>query len=86
MRERHPYDPSCPDCIPAIINTETGEVLPREHPTMVKILKHWYTTPFIQRGAFIAVTVYSSTDADDRRNADPILDAISRIVKQATSN
>lgn len=86
MTDQHPYDPQCPHCIPALINVKTGEVYPEDHPLMVKILKYWHTTPFAQRAAFIAVTVDSSTDPSDQRNAQPIVDAMAALMRQATSN
>lgn len=56
----HKYDPHCPDCTPAWINMETGEVYPKDHPIMITVMKVWWTAPFREREAYINVT--TSTD------------------------
>jgi len=63
--ERHPYDPKCPMCTPAMIDVESGALLPEDSPEMVQVMKVWNSLPFKHREAFINVTVFNSRAPDD---------------------
>lgn len=63
--ERHRYDPNCPQCTPAIMDVESGEVLADDSPTMIQVMKVWNSLPFAHREAFINVTVFNSRAPED---------------------
>lgn len=69
---RHRYDPQCPDCIPAVVNMNTGELLAKDSPTMAQVLKVWNTLPFAHREAFINVTAFGGEDATDWALAEQV--------------
>lgn len=56
------FDDSCPGCRPAMIDVQTGEPLPPEHPAMVKVMALWATTSRAEREAFHDVTCLNSRD------------------------
>jgi hypothetical protein len=47
------------------MNLETGEVLPADHPTMLKIMAIWETTSRAQRAAYHRVMCLNSRDPVD---------------------
>ena len=73
MSERHRYDPSCRLCVPALVDAETGEVLPPHAFEMVALMLVWNASPFCDREAFINVTVFNSRDADDVARASGVM-------------
>ena len=86
MRPFHTYDPSCPDCIPAILNTKTRESYPRDHPLMVAVMKVWDVAPFAERKAYMAVTRENSTDPRVLATAKPLLRRMEQAMNHISSN
>jgi hypothetical protein len=74
MNDRHRYDPSCPYCLPALLDPQTGETFGRDSPEMREMMKVWNTLPFSHREAFINVTVFNSRDDSDLRILKSISD------------
>lgn len=62
---RAQFDDECPGCRPAIIRPDTGEVLPEDDPTMVKVNAVWATTTLDERSAFHRVCCLNSRTSED---------------------
>lgn len=50
---RHRYDPACPDCVPVVVDMETGEPFARDSPTMVAVMRVWNAATFAERQAYM---------------------------------
>jgi hypothetical protein len=61
-------------CRPAFIDLETGQPLPYDHPTMVKIMAIWETTSRAQREAYHRVMCLNSRDAIDLMLVKTVID------------
>lgn len=59
------YDEDCPGCRPAMIDPETGQKLPAEHPAMRAILSVWDTATPDEKRAFHDVCCNNSRVAED---------------------
>jgi hypothetical protein len=59
------YDDNCPGCRPAIMDLKTKQVLPDDHPLMVKMLAIWEKTSIGERRAYHRVMCLNSRDAID---------------------
>ncbi len=86
MRERHPYDPACPDCIPGIVNLQTGTLYERGSPVMVAVMKVWNAAPFAERQAFMDFTNGSDADPIQAEFLEPLMRRIQAAVKRAIGN
>lgn len=62
---RHDFDPECPDCGPAVINPQTGEIYPADHPMMVVVSRVFKAAERKEQEAFHRVTVKNSRDSVD---------------------
>jgi hypothetical protein len=61
-------------CRPAFIDLQTGQVLPDDHPTMLKIMAIWETTSRAQREAYHRVMCLNSRDPIDLVVVEGIID------------
>lgn len=59
---RHPYDPTCPDCRPCILDIHTMQPIPDNDPRMLAIMAAWEEQPYDVREAFINLTVHNQID------------------------
>ena len=59
------FDDNCPGCRPAILDVQTGKLLPDDHPVMAKMLGIWATTTLGQRQAYHRVMCLNSRDPLD---------------------
>jgi hypothetical protein len=62
---REVFDDNCPGCRPAILDIQTGKVLPNDDPLMVKMLGVWAETTFSERQAYHRVMCLNSRDPLD---------------------
>lgn len=59
------FSDDCPGCRPAMLDVETGKVLPDDHPMMKKVLEIWQTTTLAERQAFHRVMCQNSRAVSD---------------------
>jgi len=58
------FEDDCPECRPALIDTQTGQVLPEDHPTMRAVMRVWKDTSLAGRRAFHAFTCLNVRDPE----------------------
>lgn len=80
-REPHPYDPSCPHCIPAILDVSTGALFPPGSPEMVAVMRVWNASSFQERTDFIAFTTSGGLDQALLRRVDPLMARIQAAIQ-----
>lgn len=78
MPELHFCD-SCSGCRPALLDADTHQPLPDDHPTMQVVMPLWWSVSRDVRRAFIYVTLHNSRDPDDLHLAQDFI----RKVEQA---
>lgn len=61
------FSDECPGCRPALIDVETGKVLPEDSPTMQIIFTVWRRTTRKERQVFHRVTCLNSRVPSDLR-------------------
>lgn len=54
------FDLNCPGCRPAIVDIQTGQVLPADHPAMMKANKVFNEASILEKQAWHAVTCLNS--------------------------
>ena len=59
------FSDDCQGCKPAIIDIQTGRILPDTHPVMVAINKVWAELDLATKQAFHRVTCLNSRDERD---------------------
>lgn len=59
------HDDECPDCRPGLMDPETHEVLPDDHPVMKSVLAGWAMTSVEERQAFHRFCCQNSRDPND---------------------
>jgi hypothetical protein len=59
------FDDNCPGCRPAILDPQTGRVLPDDDPLMVKMLSVWEETTLGERQIYHRVMCQNSRDPLD---------------------
>jgi hypothetical protein len=84
--DNHPYDPQCPDCVPALIDPETGEIIPKSDPIMVTIMKVWNAASVEDRQAFMNITWANSQEPVDRERMSLLMRRIQKAVDVYTKN
>lgn len=59
------FDDECAGCKPAMMDVETGKVIPDDAPSMMVVLRVWSTTTLAERQAWHRFTCLSSRTVDD---------------------
>jgi hypothetical protein len=59
------FDDNCKGCRPAIIDIQTGKVLPDDNPIMKCALEVWAGTTLLERQAYHDVCCLNSREASD---------------------
>jgi hypothetical protein len=73
MLGHHDFCDHCPGCRPVLIDVNTGQPLPADSPSMVKVNQVWASeTTYEQRKAFIEVTLHGSCSSNDLRLANQV--------------
>jgi hypothetical protein len=73
----HEFCDHCPGCRPAMINIETGQVMPQDSDVMIAVNRIWdHETTYAERKAFIAVTLHNSRRFDDMQLAGRVMQKI----------
>jgi hypothetical protein len=72
------FDDNCPGCRPAILDVETGQVLPETHPIMMAANRVWANATIEERKAFHNVTCLNSRDRKDLELAYKLTEAIKK--------
>jgi hypothetical protein len=73
MLEHHEFCDHCPGCRPVLLDVNTGQPLPADSPSMVKVDQVWASeTTYEERKAFIEVTLHSSRSSNDLRLANQV--------------
>ena len=87
MRPPHRYDPACPDCIPCIIDMETGQPYARDSAVMATVMRVWNAARFEERQAFLDMTTNPPGTAPPgaRELFEPLMERIGQALNAATS-
>ena len=72
------FSDDCPGCRPGMMDTQTGQVLPDDHPLMRHVLEVWSKTTLKERRAWHAVTCQNSRTKEDLKLARRIMKRINR--------
>lgn len=83
---RHAFDPLCPDCRPALLDTETGETLPNDHPIMLAVNAVWDASSREDQEAFHRVTVHNGRNASDLERLAGLQQRIEAALKAKDEN
>ena len=75
------FSDECPGCRPAMIDMETGKVMPEDSPPMKLILEVWKHTSRKEREVFHRVTCQNSRAQSDLR----IWDGLTQRIQKALS-
>lgn len=78
----HAFDPECPHCRPALIDTKTGKVFPEDHPVSIKVTEIFKASTRQEQEAFFKVTVQNSRDPGDLRLLDGMTQRIQQALKE----
>lgn len=62
---REAFDDDCPDCLPVLLNAETGQKLAPDDPAQKKMDAVWAKATRAQKEAFHRVTCLNSRDVID---------------------
>lgn len=73
---REKFDDNCPGCKPVILDPETLNPLPLDHPVMKKIAEVWAKTTYQQREAFHNVMCLNSRDPHELTLVEQIIDQL----------
>lgn len=80
------FQDDCPGCRPSIVNTETGEPCPEDHPVMRAINKVWEKASLEEKEAFHRVTCDNSRAKEDLALMDGIVEKFRVSAKQQALN
>jgi hypothetical protein len=69
---REEFDDNCDDCKPALIDTQTGKMLPDDHFVMQTLMGIWEEASLEERQAFHNVTCKNSRNPQDLSLAEQI--------------
>ena len=76
----HEFDPNCPDCRPVLIDIDTNQPLPVDHPAMVAMLKVWATAPREEQEAFHRISVDNLQKPGDLELAQAMWERVEKMV------
>jgi hypothetical protein len=72
--DRHEFCDHCPGCRPAVIDWNTGAVLPQDSALAIAVNRAWNTqTSYAERKAFIEVTLHNSRAKQDLQLASEVI-------------
>lgn len=72
----HHYDEKCPDCRPAMIDQNTGERIPNDHPMMKAVLSVYDVASLEERRALHKLWVDSDMSEENMAVAGPVITRI----------
>jgi hypothetical protein len=72
----HQHSDDCPGCRPVAVDGITGQVLPDDHPLMLRMARAWAQTTYAQRVAWHNVTCQNSRDPHDLKLARKFIRSI----------
>jgi len=79
------YSDDCPDCMPAILDVQTGETLPDTDPMMIAAIKAFKEkTSYAERLAWHRVTIRNSRDPKDIAIMEKIAGLIQKAMEEAS--
>lgn len=61
----HEHDDDCPGCRPAVLDAETGKVMPDNSDIMIVVNQVWAETTLEERQSFHRVTCQNGRDPKD---------------------